>query len=133
MNLSICQRIFDSMGQDKARLRALAQSLGVASSTVSTWKARHTDPPARYIMPIADFLGVSPLWLLTGTPEGAPARAEAPSDAPLYEELRTVYDSLDRPGQIIMLAAGYREQLRLQGSLPQRTAVPPPPKICSKN
>lgn len=126
--MSICQRIFDYMGQDNTKLRALAKNLGIAASTVSTWKVRNTDPPAKYIIPIADFLGVSPLWLLTGTsaPAARASNANAAANASLYEELRTLYTSLDRPGQVLMLAAGYREQLRMQNNPPQKNECPPP-------
>ena len=129
--LSICQRIFDYTGHDNTKLHALAKTLGVAASTVSTWKARHTDPPAKYIMPIAEFLGVSPLWLLTGTPEPAAAQKSNTSFS-LYDELHAVYDSLDRPGQVIMLAAGYREQLRVKGNPSQKIEAAPPRKFVLK-
>lgn len=166
------------MGQDKTRLRALAKALGTAPSTVSSWKIRHSDPPARYIVPIAEFLGVPPLYLLTGKPaspatsskkkgssqdrENAPATAwqtaspaeaisptrsdstaktpfeavqpantgiEPSADLQMYGELNSLYASLDRAGQVIMLAAGYQQQLRVQSaskddSPPLRTLVP---------
>lgn len=40
--------------------------LHIGTSTVSNWKNRGTDPPAKYIIPICDFLNVSPEYLLTG-------------------------------------------------------------------
>ena len=58
--MSICTRIFERMGQDKSHLRALAHKLSIAPSTVTSWKTRGSDPPAKYIVAIADFLGVSP-------------------------------------------------------------------------
>lgn len=40
--------------------------LGINTSTMTNWKNRGTDPPARYISPICEFLGVSIEYLLTG-------------------------------------------------------------------
>ena len=40
--------------------------LHIGTSTVSNWKNRGTNPPAKYIIPICDFLNVSPEYLLTG-------------------------------------------------------------------
>lgn len=64
--MSISERIFAKMGQDKSHLRALAAALKIAPSTVTSWKVRGSDPPAKYIVEIANFLQVSPMWLLTG-------------------------------------------------------------------
>lgn len=196
--MNICQRIFDCMGQDKTRLRALAKALGTAPSTVSSWKIRHSDPPARYIVPIAEFLGVPPLYLLTGkpaslstsqassqalqldTPPKIPSEAAKPAKTPceavqtaspaeaispmqpdstakthfktwqtintlktpweavqtantfiepsadlqIYGELNSLYASLDRAGQVIMLAAGYQQQLRMRSA--SKNDSPPP-------
>lgn len=144
--MSISARIFTKMGQDKSHLRALATAIGVAPSTVTSWKVRDSDPPAKYIVPIATFLQVSPLWLLTGSDESsadgaglvltqeaasgsvrlsqsasttvAPAAegSAAPSDAD-HRELITLFDSLDRPGRTIMLSVGYQEQRNRRSTL----------------
>ncbi|MGM9581826.1 MAG: helix-turn-helix domain-containing protein [Anaerovibrio sp.] len=144
--MSICQRIFERMGQDNARLRALAASINVAPSTVTSWKSRGSDPPAKYIVAIAAFLGVSPMWLLTGENETisetksdkydeydppnnitstAPYQA-IPDKDEAHRELTELFDSLDRPGKTLMLAAGYKEQLRLAEAR-KETA----PRICA--
>ena len=134
MIMSICQRIFDRMGQDKARLRALAASINVAPSTVTSWKSRGSDPPAKYIVAIASFLGVSPMWLLTGEdaspsfvmPENKKTVPENTDSDTAHSELIELFDSLDRPGKTLMLAAGYKEQLRLEEAR-RETA----PRICT--
>ena len=52
--MSIGTRIFERMGQDKSHLRALAHKLSIAPSTVTSWKTRGSDPPAKYIVAIPD-------------------------------------------------------------------------------
>ena len=82
--MSISERIFAKMGQDKSHLRALAVALNIAPSTVTSWKVRGSDPPAKYIVEIANFLQVSPLWLLTGQESTAakPPKAEKAPTVP---------------------------------------------------
>ena len=45
---------------------ALCKFLGINQSSYSTWKARNTLPPAKYIADIARFLHVSTDYILTG-------------------------------------------------------------------
>ena len=45
---------------------AFAKAVGLASSTVSDWKTKKTNPTAEKIMPICEVLGVTPEQLLTG-------------------------------------------------------------------
>lgn len=40
--------------------------ININTSTMTNWKNRKTDPPAKYIIPICEFLNVSPYLLLTG-------------------------------------------------------------------
>lgn len=129
--MSICTRIFERMGQDKSHLRALAHKLSIAPSTVTSWKTRGSDPPAKYIVAIADFLGVSPLWLLTGE-DNSDRQKELPADNQAHQEVIELFDSLERPGQTLMLAAGYKEQMRqneLQHNNMRQSA--PCPSICT--
>ena len=106
-------------------MRALATSLNIAPSTVASWKTRGSDPPAKYIVAIASFLGVSPLWLLTGEPDSlhaAPAPDSAGDEA--HQELIELFDSLQRPGRTLMLAAGYKEQMRQNEQARQKLQTP---------
>lgn len=44
----------------------LCEAIRISSSTMTNWKNRGTDPPAKHIIPICEFLNVSPYLLLTG-------------------------------------------------------------------
>ncbi len=59
---------------------------------MSTWKARTNDPPAKYMKTIADFLGVSLDYLMTG--QEAPVRK---TTTPEEDELLALFRSLPEP------------------------------------
>ena len=44
----------------------LCEYLNINTSTMANWKTRNTDPPAKYIVGIAQFLNVSVEYILTG-------------------------------------------------------------------
>lgn len=50
---------------------ALARALGVDTKTVYRWEHGTSVPEAQMIAPLADALGVSVRWLLTGEDEAA--------------------------------------------------------------
>lgn len=50
----------------------LCEAIGISSSTMTNWKNRGTDPPAKYIVPICEFLDISPYLLLTGKEKSSP-------------------------------------------------------------
>ena len=111
--MSICTRIFERMGQDKSHLRALAHKLSIAPSTVTSWKTRGSDPPAKYIVAIADFLGVSPLWLLTGE-DNSDRQKELPADNQAHYEAVLLQRSPVRTGRIWIPEKRSHHQLHMQ-------------------
>ncbi len=70
--MSISERMFCIMNEKGIRPIDLASFLNVGSGQISTWKKRNTDPPARLLPLICEFLGVSCHFLLTGQEETAP-------------------------------------------------------------
>ena len=64
--MTICERLFTEMDNRGLIAAELCRILDVKSNTVTNWRQRNTDPPAKYILPICDFLGCSPEYLLTG-------------------------------------------------------------------
>ncbi len=87
--MEIIERIYELLHDKNKRAYELCEKLDIRTSTMSTWKARTNDPPAKYMKPIADFLGVSLDYLLTG--HEAPIRkATTPEEDELLELFRSL-------------------------------------------
>ena len=64
--MTISERMFFILEEKSLKSVDLANILGVGTGQISTWKKRNTDPPAKYIPQICEFLGISTSFLLTG-------------------------------------------------------------------
>lgn len=64
--MEIIERIYSTLNEKDKKAYELCEKLNIQSSTMSTWKKRSSDPPAKYMKAIADFLDVSLDYLLTG-------------------------------------------------------------------
>lgn len=62
----ITQRILSLLESKALKMADLCRYLGINTSTMTNWKNRGTDPPAKYIAPICEFLEVDCEFLLTG-------------------------------------------------------------------
>ena len=62
----ISERIFKILKDKNMSQNAFAKQVGLASSTISDWKTKKTNPSADKIMDICMVLGVTPEQLLTG-------------------------------------------------------------------
>lgn len=87
--MEIIERITELLHDRDKRAYELCDKLDIRTSTMSTWKARNNDPPAKYMKTIADFLGVSLDYLLTG--REAPVRKNT---TPEEDELLELFRSL---------------------------------------
>lgn len=83
--MEIIERIYQILDQKDKKAVDLCNVLEIRTSTMSTWKMRVNDPPAKYMKTIANFLGVSLDYLLTG--EEAPAKKTTSSDEDEFLEL----------------------------------------------
>ena len=64
--MEIIERISELLAERDKTAIELCKILDIQASTMSTWKARKKDPPARYMPAIANYLCVSLDYLLTG-------------------------------------------------------------------
>lgn len=62
----ISERIFKILKDKNLSQNAFAKEVGLASSTISDWKTKKTNPSADKIMDICAVLNVTPEQLLTG-------------------------------------------------------------------
>lgn len=90
--MEIIERIYQLLDEKDKRAYELCEKLSIRTSTMSTWKARTNDPPAKYMKTIADFLGVSLDYLLTG--QEAPVRKNTTLEE---DDLLDLFRSLPEP------------------------------------
>lgn len=108
--MSLINDILDILGSKNKRQADLCSYLGINTSTMTNWKNRNTDPPSKYIIPICEFLDVTPYYLLTG-------EEKSPSLPDDELELLKYYKELpDREQQRLIgrasaLAEVYKEQV----------------------
>ena len=95
-------RLFAQLSQIVDGQKELAKSLHISPNTVSSWKARGTPPPSKYIPQIAEFLDVSVGWLISG--EGYPSASEEVVPASVHEKaLLGVFRALPPLGRQVAL------------------------------
>lgn len=63
---AINERIFRLLEDKKLTARGMADHIGTTEGVVSAWKKRGTEPKSKYIQDIADYLGVSEKYLMSG-------------------------------------------------------------------
>ena len=69
--MQIVERIDKSLHSKALTRVQLAPQVGITPATISAWNTRGTIPAADVAIKIADFLGVSVEWLITGhDPDG---------------------------------------------------------------
>ena len=90
--MEIIERISDLLAERDKTAIELCKVLDIQTSTMSTWKTRKKDPPARYMPAIANFLCVSLDYLLTG--QERPAVIQEPKLSAMDEELLDLFHEL---------------------------------------
>ena len=122
----ITARILDLLDTKHLKMADLCRSIGVATSTMANWKTRETDPPAKMIVPICEFLNVSPEYLLTGNESVSSIYNDTD---PHFTELKDLYYRLpDRQqGELIGYAKRMVEEIAAKTSIPEEEEAHDPP------
>ena len=97
--MTITDRLFLLLKERGKSQRELAAYLKTGSSTVSGWREDNRNPSLNMVVPICEFLGVSPLYLLTG---------EEDKTDPEIEEIIGMWRRLDRHSQVIIKGEIFR-------------------------
>jgi len=107
--MTICERMFSILENRKSELTQteLSRILGLSSGQMTLWKQRNTDPPAKYIIQISEYLGVTPYFLLSGI-EDIPTLSD--------DEKRIIskYRTLDEDGMDAVRGVLLDEQRRVE-------------------
>ena len=109
----IRDRIFNRLEELKMTQKEFSKRTGIAESTISDWRKRHTNPTAEKIMIICKVLDVTPEWLLSGIEaqgdRGNPQKWFAVDSGTESGQLLIAFNSLDERNQARLL--GYAEAL----------------------
>lgn len=104
--MTISERLFDEINRRNLTAYGLCKALGINPTTTTNWKQRNTDPPAKYILPICEFLGCSVEYLLTGEDAGAPVvvkKEPVPRISENGREMLALYEKLSERDQLLLL------------------------------
>lgn len=112
--LTPTQRMNQALTEKRIQKKVLADAIGVPATTLNSWINRGGDFPASYVVPVAECLGVHPLWLLTGS--DLPTPSIPASYVELKEDelfLLESFRALDQEGKIVVANKAV-EELRRQ-------------------
>lgn len=98
--MTICERLFEELDQRGLTAYGLCRHLGVATSVTTGWKQRGTDPPAKYVVRICEFLGCSISYFLTGQET---KKESVPGISENGREMLELYEKLPEREQILLI------------------------------
>ena len=92
--MNISQNLSHIIKEKKITQKALSKQLGVPTSTINNWIKLNRSIPSEFIIPICEFLDITPYLLLTG--ENVSSKSVLGPDE---QELLDVYNSLSPKSQ----------------------------------
>lgn len=95
--MTIIERILKEADNKKVTQATIAKHIGKNNNQVTSWKERNCNPPAEYIPAIAELLGVTVGWLMTGKEETEIILPEQ------EQQLLDYYHTADKKGQELIL------------------------------
>jgi len=113
--LTPTQRMNQALIDRHIQKKVLADAIGVPATTLNSWINRGGDFPASYIVPVAEALGVHPLWLLTGEDHVLPTIPD--SFVELKEDelfLLQTFRTLDQEGRVVVANKAVEELRRVK-------------------
>ena len=113
--MTISERLFSELDRKHLTAYGLCQELGINTTTTTNWKQRGTDPPAKYITGICEYLGCSLEYLLTGL--DAPRieeKAPAPGISENGREMLSYFEELSERDQVLLIGEARGLQLAAQ-------------------
>ncbi|MCB1421437.1 MAG: helix-turn-helix domain-containing protein [Nitratireductor sp.] len=81
-------RIFRARDAAGLKREAVAQNIGIKSSTLDSWEKDRSEPKAHHVVRLSGMLGVSPSWMLGGI-------GKAPLSDTLTDEVRMIRRQLE--------------------------------------
>ena len=108
--MSIIERIYDTLSQKGKKSAELARFIDVSTSQMSAWKTRNTDPPAKFIPNICEFLDVSMEFILTGKEKEPPEEGQLV----LHDAQNAVVTDQAEAGRLLALRADAALTQRIQ-------------------
>lgn len=93
--MSIINRIVDLLKKNGASQADICNYIGIKYNVFTTWKTRETDPPAKYLVQICEFLNISLEYLLTGEEKSSPTVVLTADE----RELLDIYNNLSPKSQ----------------------------------
>lgn len=115
--MTICERMFALLDERKPGKSpaVLGKILGVSTGQMTMWKQRNSDPPARYLQQISEYIGVSVQYLVTGNETDADMIARVASSMTSDEmRLLSKYRLLDEDGKDAVRGVLLQEQRRVE-------------------
>ena len=98
--MTISERMFSLLDEKGLSASGLCKVLGVGTNQTTNWKQRNTDPPAKHIILICEYLGCSLEYLLTGQEA---EKTPAPGISENGREMLELYEKLPEREQILLI------------------------------
>ena len=128
--MEISQRIFETMKQNGQKQKDLAAATRISTSAISAWKKNGANPAAETLSAIADFLGVSLDYLLTGKESPSRLTEDERDLLALYSKLSSA-EQQRLIGRAELLAEQAEERAREQAKRQEiRRSVPEESTSC---
>lgn len=88
------QRIIDLIQKRGLNQHSVAKALGIPYTTLNGWRDENRNPSCNYIIPVCEYLGVTPQYLLTGEEDTKVDLSLSPTEKKLVGYYRQLPENL---------------------------------------